>query len=395
MKRKYHLILTYVLLLAVVKGHDLFPVEYEVFAEIESIRKGSLVTLSFPHRPEYKNYFILDDGKVIGTAEIKSCVPVHNSRNMYRVVAYYILEKESLRPLLIAGNRIALAKMREPYRRDFPEAYHTEKILYKPGIVGKTDRREMILVPGGKFVFGSNTGDRDEYPQQWLYIGDFYIDKYEVSNRDYGAYMDDTSVGPPLSWEGPSYGPDRADLPVLVTYHEAENYARWAGKRLPTEEEWEKAARGAGTIDGDNLSSIEYPWGMEFSPDRVNSLEFWADAAVGEEIKKDLKDREPSPLPITMFSRTGASPYGAVNMSGNAMEWTSSWYMPYKNNHYKNRKYGKQYKVIRGGAWFSKKDALRVTRRQIGGIPNLYRDNIAGFRCVKNPAPLDQVEKIE
>jgi formylglycine-generating enzyme required for sulfatase activity len=77
-------------------------------------------------------------------------------------------------------------------------------------------------------------------------------------------------------------------------------------------------------------------------------------------------------------------------MDGNAQEWTDSWYRAYENNYTKDKKYGTQYKVIRGGAWFTTRKEARVTDRKIGGIPDLYTDRIAGFRCVRNAAPGDR-----
>jgi len=90
------------------------------------------------------------------------------------------------------------------------------------------------------------------------------------------------------------------------------------------------------------------------------------------------------PVPVNIFDGPGNSPYGLVNMSGNAPEWTSSWYRAYPGNNNPDKRYGKQVKVIRGGAWYSERYRVRVSSRDIGGVPNIYNDYIAGFRCAKD-----------
>jgi formylglycine-generating enzyme required for sulfatase activity len=115
-------------------------------------------------------------------------------------------------------------------------------------------------------------------------------------------------------------------------------------------------------------------------------MEFWKDSGIGADIKKTYRR---GLLAVTFFEGKGDSPFGAVNMAGNAMEWTSSWYRAYPGNTYKDRRFGTQFKVLRGGSWRDTAKSLRVTDRQIGGIPNLYRDAIGGIRCVKSPTVLD------
>jgi formylglycine-generating enzyme required for sulfatase activity len=253
----------------------------------------------------------------------------------------------------------------------------------------------MILIPAGKFILGSNSGEKDEAPEQIIKLDDFYIDKYEVTNSDYYLYIIKSNSKPPISWVKGTFNDGEDNFPVIVSYNEAVKYAEWASKRLPTEEEWEKAARGTGLEiikDSDgvyyvNEKPIIYPWGNKFDPSKTNSVEFWETKNIGEEIKKKYNK---GLLPVHMFQDEGNSVYGVVNMCGNASEWTSSWYSAYKGSKYIDKMFGKQVKVIRGGSWFSLKDKLRVSNREYGGIPNLYEDNIAGFRCVKDPTIIDR-----
>jgi len=163
----------------------------------------------------------------------------------------------------------------------------------------------MVLVPGGPFLMGSTTADvsaeSDEMPQRIIELPSFYIDQFEVSNIEYKRFLDATGYRPPPHWKEGTYDEDADFYPVIeVSWWEAAAYALWAGKRLPTEAEWEKAARGT---DG-----RRFPWGDEFHEDRANVTRAY------EPINAHLE---------------GASPYGAVNMAGNVAEWTASVYEPY------------------------------------------------------------------
>jgi iron(II)-dependent oxidoreductase len=360
--------------------------EYEYFAEVEAVRKPDTLTLLFAEEPGTGIYLLVEDGETIGEVEIISVIAAQRSRIRYRAVSRYRLKKKESIRLLRAGVRVALMKMRDPYSKGSEEMYFEERIVYRSGIISVNDGREMLLVPGGKFIMGSDDRERDEYPAHKVYLDDYYIDKYEVSNSEFMTYVRKTGAAPPISWKKGKFDPAEGDLPVLVTYYEAEGYARWAGKRLPTEEEWEKAARGA---DGARI----YPWGAAFSPDRANCAEVrmpgGRKAAPGTAADK----KTGLLMPVTSFGDKGASPYGVVNMAGNALEWTSSWYQPYRGNTFRSGKYGTQYKVVRGGAFFSRADELRVSRREIGGVPSLSRDNLAGFRCVRGATQLDRMNE--
>ena len=367
-------------------------VEYEIFAQVESVRKPNTLTLSFQKKPEEGKYYLLESETAVGTVEILSVMTVENNKKTsYRAVAVFSFFKDT-DYLIRAGMTVVLIKKSEPFEPDFSEGYYQEEILYKPYIVTPVDDREMLLVSKGKFIQGSNDYDRDEFPEQEVYLGDFYMDKYEVSNADYKKFAESPSGFAPISWKDGEYDPSLADLPVLVTFNEAEAYARWAGKRLPTEQEWEKSARGGVEFLEKGLPRI-YPWGRSFSSNNANGLNFWLQTALRSDLKAKAVDKPPAMLPIRSFEKEGVSPYGIVNMAGNAQEWTSDWFMPYNDNHYTDGRYGKQYKVIRGGAYFNDAASLRSSRREIGGIPTLDEDNLAGFRCVKDPTALERIEK--
>jgi sulfatase modifying factor 1 len=162
--------------------------------------------------------------------------------------------------------------------------------------------------------------------------------------------------------------------------------------------EWEKAARGAGYEPGPGGEAGPafvkrprvYPWGDRFDAARANSADFWGAANAGLEIKKT---RAKGLLPVGSFDGQGESPYGVADMAGNAQEWTSSWYRAYPGNTYRHKLFGTQVKVLRGGSYLDGGPGLRSTRRQIGGLPNLYDDPIGGFRCLKEPTVIDRMDE--
>jgi formylglycine-generating enzyme required for sulfatase activity len=379
-------------------------ITYEIHGRIESVRKGNLITILFERMPPEKYYLIINRTvrkDELGKVRIASINFDRKGRFRYRAVAYYELRNNMYKKFIRAGMNIALVKPGEPYKREFEKDRQVKEPGYRASIISGRDQREMLLVPEGKFLLGSRRGEAgasdDEFPQQLVYLNNYYIDKYEVSNRDYLRYMESANARAPISWRGKTYPAGEGNFPVQVTYHEARAYARWAGKRLPTELEWEKAARGTGLVkETGKRIPVTYPWGNRYEPGRVNSEDFWRDPGTGEGIKKRFSAVTRGLLPVDSFDPEGASPFGIINMAGNAREWTSSWYLPYKGNRSQNsgsyRRYGKQYKVIRGGAWFSSRKRVRAANRELGGIPNLYSDNHAGFRCVKEVSLLDQLE---
>ncbi len=164
----------------------------------------------------------------------------------------------------------------------------------------------MVPVPAGEFKFGSTKADHwadeDEFPQRTVFLPTFYIEQIEVSNLKYTQFLEATGWPAPAAWGREHQYPEGADfMPVTdVCWWDAMAYARWAKKRLPTEAEWEKAARGT---DG-----RRFPWGEDFEIDHANNDRYL--------------------LPVGSNS-LGATPYGVLDMSGNVGEWTASAYAPY------------------------------------------------------------------
>jgi formylglycine-generating enzyme required for sulfatase activity len=204
----------------------------------------------------------------------------------------------------------------------------------------------MVLIPAGKFIMGLNGASPDERPQREIELDAFYIDKFEVTNEQY------KSVFP-----GHTFPPDAAQHPVTnVTWKQATEFAQALGKRLPTEEEWEKAARGT---DG-----REYPWGMEFKKEYCN-----------------VASPNTGVLRVGNF-KLGASPFNIMDMAGNAYEWTSSWYQAYPGNTDVKKDYGQVFRVLRGGSYMSDRFGVRCPRRHFDRVDYARPDY--GFRCAKD-----------
>ncbi len=229
----------------------------------------------------------------------------------------------------------------------------------------------MVYIPPGEFLMGStqedlwNTAESDEFPQRSVWIDGFYIDLYEVTNVQYKLFVDSLHVEPPLHWKNGNYPVGWDGYPVTgITWHDAKRYAEFVGKRLPTEEEWEKAARGT---DG-----RRFPWGDEFDKEKANNAE--------------------QLLPIMRFPE-GVSPYGVYDMAGNAAEWVDAWFSPYPRGEndqldpdYPKHTpiYGKKkYRVYRGGSFNSFGKYLRCANRE-KEKPSARWGNI-GFRCAMDP----------
>ena len=378
----------------------LYSKEIQVAGIIETVRKDGYVTVlceSSLTEPEYSVYSGKD--RLIG--KIISPERIGDTRSGIRYMARFIPLGNVQESLLRPGVRLVIViPEREFDKALVPEGFR-RKTEYRERIITSIDGREMALVPEGKFFMGSSYGDKDESPEQEVYLPDYYIDIYEVTNSEYKAFTDSTGTIAPSYWKD-YRGKDGAfndlyfsRLPVIVSYHEAVKYAHWAGKRLPDEKEWEKAARPPSGIDRPGQDAV-YTWGYGFRDGISNTAELWLDEKTGENPKAAAKEKYglsvivKGYLPVDVYEPAAVSYYGCVHINGNAQEWTDSWYRAYNGNYVKDKKFGTQYKVIRGGAYFTTRKESRVTDRKTGGVPDLYTDRIAGFRCVKNAESIDR-----
>ena len=249
-----------------------------------------------------------------------------------------------------------------------------------PGTTPAGTVHEMVRVSEGEFPMGSRHGDDDEIPVHTVYLDAFYIDGYEVTMAQYRACVESGGCGEPLT-EGLILPPleqcnwdrsGREDHPVdCVTWYQADAYCAWAGLRLPTEAEWEKAARGT---DGRT-----YPWGEDLDRKKAN---YGTDTCCGP----DSSDGYWSSSPVGSFPE-GVSPYGLYDMAGNVWEWVQDWYdseyfteSPSRNPQGPDG--GSDRRVLRGGSWDDYPGSLRSAYRA-GGSPS-NRTRGYGFRCARD-----------
>ncbi len=398
MKSKIFIILITLSLLSLIYATD--DSEIKLAGTIESLRKGNIITLLVDGELNEESFLIIERDKVIAKIYEIELIGYYGKKIKY--LAKYEISDYEYKEYIRAGTSVFLKPEKKTYDLRNDKTVFQEKPLYKPAIISRIDRREMILIPAGKFLMGSNSGDSDEYPEHYVHLGDFYIDKYEVSNSDYKKYLDAKMLKYPESWnnyldsKGNFTNRYFASLPVIVSYKEAVAYARWCGKQLPTESQWEKAARMPMNIK-DQIKWSTYTYGDGFIEGVSNTEEFWKSEKIGVNLKNILKETygpdiiNKGFIPVDVYDERGKSIYGVVHMDGNASEWTDSWYEPYSRDTKKDERFGTQYKVIRGGSYNMSFKESRVTDRKIGGIPDLSLDRAAGFRCVKTANENDKI----
>lgn len=241
----------------------------------------------------------------------------------------------------------------------------------------------MVKIPSGTFVMGTNSERTDiqNRPEHMVELGTFFMDKYPITNIEYAKYIALTKYRPPLDWENGNI-PDKKMLhPVtLVSWYDAKNYCEYFGKRLPTEAEWEKAARGP--------QGNRWPWGNKMNSDYLNTYYNVGATTV-----------------VTRYE-SGKSYYGVYDMAGNVSEWTASEFLPYEGSTAPRELFAAKtlvaqttedsamsvgdfvelkdrvFRVRRGGSWKSDPFSTSSYHRNYS-MPH-YASDFFGFRCVKD-----------
>jgi formylglycine-generating enzyme required for sulfatase activity len=227
-----------------------------------------------------------------------------------------------------------------------------------PAVTGEAEEAaETVLIPGGELLMGADVED-DHRPVHAVQVSSFVLDRHEVTNAQYARFCAETERDLPQFWglDRFSSGEVFPHHPVVgVTWHDAQAYCEWRGMRLPTEAEWEYAARGG-------LPGRKFPWGDEITPEKARY------------------NPSDGPLPVKTFEANG---YGLYDMAGNVGEWVADWYDPgYYADSPEHDPRGPEkgkYKAVRGGGWHAGPYCNRVYRRL--GLLAYWKDINVGFRC--------------
>jgi len=227
---------------------------------------------------------------------------------------------------------------------------------------------DMVLVAGGPFTMGRDGSKAKNGPAHTVELPAFMLDRFEVTNDNFTQFVTATGYQTyaethhgSRQWRDAATA-DKGNHPIVyVTWNDAAAYCAWAGKRLPNEAEWEKAARG-------NDGRI-YPWGNEFQVDMAN-----------------VKERGIRGTSAVGSFPTGASPYGATDMVGNVREWVADYLQPYPNQQPQADPYfGETFRVHRGGGWFDDvASEVATTYNRNAGPPETSANDDIGFRCARD-----------
>lgn len=269
------------------------------------------------------------------------------------------------------------------------ESGRTKNIIFRPRKISVEQEENMALIPSGFFIMGSNKSLEDEAPEHRVYLDAYWMDKYEVSAENFAEFLNavdnvkgyylDNKFGTLFFKDRFHPRPGLENHPVNnVTWLAANDYCKWRKKRLPTEAEWEKAARGA--------SAQVFPWGN--TP---------PSAALARYFQTWSKEEKHQVMVPVQALAEGRSPFGMHNMAGNVKEWVDDWYDReyYKEqSEYANPRgpIGGEFKVVRGGSWRDLKGFIYSTFRNSGNPASRMDDY--GFRCAKNAAPASGDKKL-
>jgi formylglycine-generating enzyme required for sulfatase activity len=219
----------------------------------------------------------------------------------------------------------------------------------------------MVEIPAGPFTMGTDSGEPNEAPAHEVDLPAFMMDKFEVTNADFAVFVEATGYETHAEKQGATswrraYTEGKDNHPVAyMTFDDALAYCTWAGKRLPTEGEWERAARGP--------EGFLFPWGNEWDATKANVREsgLRGTAAVGS------------------YPPNG---YGVCDMAGNVLEWVDSPYEAYPGSDYQDSQYSPDLRGLRGGGWFDDEGQVRATNRNAGD-PTITANDDIGFRCAR------------
>ena len=324
---------------------------------LESYKKAAEVFPDFPelHYNMGGLYLKLGDAQQAINHFQKYIVLAPNTSDLTEVQSYIIILKQALEK-----------------QKSVQSTFKNRDDIMEKTLAEQKQKYTSVAVPSGEFIMGTDEAREDAYPEHKVYLDAFEIDRYEVTNAQYWEFLNyikktndhskcfkEEPSGKdhtPRFWENEYY--NNPDYPVVrIDWYDAYAYTAWAGKRLPTEAEWEKAARGS---DG-----RKFPWGNEWDPAKCNL------------------SGEPKPVGSV---ESGKSVYGCYDMAGSVYEWCADWYLdtyyaeaPSKNPKGPNNGIRR---VIRGGSRFSKPFQIRTNTRK-SEQSNLF--NLAlGFRCAKD-----------
>ena len=321
---------------------------YETSLELDA--KSSVAGLAKPRARKAKVWRLLDEGK--------------QAVNQPNVSPEQLAHAEDT---LEIANKLGLDDEQQAVSKQLHEKIQQRhNVNFKAPLLPQQLERSMVLVPAGEFLMGSWTGDVDERPMRRVYLDAYFFDKNQLTVGEYAKFLEATSHAVPPEWNIMSRAMHKNRPVVNVDWADAAAYCKWAGKRQPTEAEWEKAARGT---DGRT-----YPWGDE-PPTKFHG-----------NMNKELWNNHMGLTPVGTFG-DGKSPYGINDMAGNVWQWVSDWYdddyystAPLRNP--TGPATGKS-KVVRGGSWGSGPEGLRSAERETR-VPS-FQGYGTGFRCAKTP----------